>query len=105
VAATNKGIYRSGDSGVSWSRVTISTAPAGFSTALSSVEYVPSGLLFGVSRAGGFYCSTDNGTTWQAGNLGGLPAVSFRDLKYMNGSLHVITDGGGVLNGLGATCP
>jgi hypothetical protein len=74
VAATNKGIYRSGDSGVSWSRVTLVGAPAGFSTALSSVAYVGANL-YGVSRAGGFYCSTDNGSTWQTASLGGLPPV------------------------------
>lgn len=103
VGSTNKGVYRSTDSGVNWARVAI-TAPAGFQQVLSGLAYI-SGNLYGINRAGGLYCSTDNGSTWQAMSLGGLPTVAFREIKVLNGALHVLTDGGGVYNGFNATCP
>jgi photosystem II stability/assembly factor-like uncharacterized protein len=103
VGSTNKGVYRSTDSGVSWARVTL-TAPAGFQQVLAGMIYVNS-TLFGVSRGGGLYCSADDGATWQAKSLGVLPAVAFREIKVLNGALHIITDGGGVYTGFAATCP
>src|SRR5258706_9640164 len=102
VGATSKGLYRSTDSGNTWSRLAVS----GVTTqVLSSVAYISNGTLYGANRSGGFFCSIDNGVTWQAASLGGLPAVSFRAMKLMNGSLHILTDGGGVYHRFPGTIP
>ncbi len=102
VATTNKGIYRSTDTGNTWNRVPVAGLPT---PVLASVAYISSGILYGVNRSGGFYCSTDNGDNWQAVSLGSLPPVSMREVKVINGAIHILTDGGGVYNGFAATCP
>jgi photosystem II stability/assembly factor-like uncharacterized protein len=102
VAATNKGIYRSTDSGSNWARLSISGTPT---QVFAGLAYISNGILYGVTRAGGLFCSSDNGVAWQSVSLGSLPAVPFRGIKYMNGGIHILTDGGGVYNGFAATCP
>jgi photosystem II stability/assembly factor-like uncharacterized protein len=103
VASTNKGVYWSANSGVNWARSAI-TAPAGFQQVLSGLAYIGNNL-YGITRGGGLYCSSDDGGVWQAMSLGGLPPVSFRELKVLNNALHILTDGGGVYTGFNATCP
>lgn len=103
VGVTNKGVYRSTDTGVNWSRVSI-TGPAGMPQVLAAVAYVGSNV-FAISRAGGLYCSADDGTTWQSVSLTGLPAVPFRDMKVINSTIHILTDGGGVFTGFAGSCP
>lgn len=92
VAATNKGVYRSTDDGASWSRVSVSGLEQ---TTLAAMVYAgTTGVLFGADFSGKLYCSTDDGTTWQAvtgGNLG----ATVRDMKYLNGAVHILTDGAG----------
>jgi photosystem II stability/assembly factor-like uncharacterized protein len=101
VGATSKGIFRTVDSGANWARVTV----AGLSsTVLAAAQYLGSNI-FGIDRAGRFYCSNDNGTSWNNVSLGALPAVPFRDLKIINNAVHILTDGGGVYTGFASTCP
>jgi photosystem II stability/assembly factor-like uncharacterized protein len=102
VGSTSKGIFRSTDSGNTWARLAVTGLN---SQVLSSLAYIGTGYLFGVDRSGGFYCSADNGDNWQNASLGGLPPVSFRELKVLKGAIHIITDGGGVYNGFAGTCP
>ncbi len=93
VAATNRGVYRSGDGGVNWYRVQLD-APAAMHSALSAVEYAPATTtLFGADRAGALWCSLDDGTTWRAAGQAGAPVVSLRAL---DGKLMALTDGNGV---------
>jgi hypothetical protein len=92
VGSTNKGIYRSIDGGAHFSPL----ATTGLTqTALSAVLYTPGGVLFGGDFGGQMWCSVDDGATWNAvtgGNLG----ASIKDMKYLNGAVHVLTDGAGI---------
>jgi hypothetical protein len=100
VGATSKGIFRSTDNGQSFDRVTVSGLT---SQVLSALAYNGT-TLYGADRGGRLYCSTNDGTSWQNVNHG-LAQVPFRDMKLMNGSLHIVTDGAGIYNGFAATCP
>ena len=91
VGATNKGIYRSIDGGAHLSRVSTTGL---LQTALAALVYAPNNVLFGGDFDGQMYCSGDDGVTWLAvtgGNLG----ASIKHMKSLNGSIHVLTDGGG----------
>ncbi len=101
VAATNRGVYRSGDNGSNWYRVTMA-GPAAMPTALSAVRYAgASGTLFAGDRSGGLYCSTTDGDAWLAAGNAGAPVVA---LQWHNGQLFALTDGNGLAK-IGATCP
>lgn len=103
VGATNKGVFRSSDGGASFSRLSI-TGLTDFG--LSSIAYAADGKLFGGTLGGGFFCSKDDGSTWQAVSLGSLPAVGVREVRYLNGQIHWLTDGGGIYKSTSATdCP
>jgi photosystem II stability/assembly factor-like uncharacterized protein len=95
VGATNKGIFRSTDGGGTFNRIAATGLP---DYNLSSLGYANdgSGKLFGGTLAGGFYCSKDDGATWQSIPLGGLPAVPVREVRFLNNQVHWLTDGGGV---------
>jgi photosystem II stability/assembly factor-like uncharacterized protein len=91
VASTNKGIYRSLDGGLNFFQLATVGLPE---TGLGALAVVPSGPLFGATFAGQMYCSTDAGVNWipvTGGNLG----ARVNDMKYMNGAIHVLTDGAG----------
>ncbi|MBK8321708.1 MAG: hypothetical protein IPL06_03030 [Betaproteobacteria bacterium] len=103
VGSTNKGIFRSADGGASFSRVA-ATGLTDFN--LSSIAYSSDGRLFGGTLAGGYFCSKDDGTTWAAVSLGGLPAMPVREVRFLNNQIHWLTDGGGIYKSTPATdCP
>lgn len=101
VASTTKGIFRSSDDGATWGRV---SATGLNTTSLSALAYFGgTATLFGGDFSGQLYCSTNDGTTWQqvtGGNLG----ASIREMKFMNGAIHILTDGGGFWK-KDAVCP
>jgi hypothetical protein len=73
---------------------------------LSSIAYSSDGRLFGGNLSGGFYCSKDDGSTWQSVSLGSLPAVGVREVRFLNGQIHWLTDGGGIYKSTASTdCP
>jgi photosystem II stability/assembly factor-like uncharacterized protein len=91
IGSTNKGIYRSDNSGANWIRV---NAAGLAQSGLSAVVYTSDGKLWGGDYGGQLWCSTNDGANWTAvtgGNLG----ASIRELKVMNGQVHVLTDGAG----------
>lgn len=99
VATTNKGIFRSVDGGVNFSQVGTSGLPE---SALAAMAYHGT-TLFGGTFGGQLYCSLDDGTNWAAvtgGNLG----ASIKEMKFINGAVHVLTDGAGLFK-KDATCP
>ncbi len=91
VGATNRGIYRSSDGGANFSYV----AATGLTQqSLAAMVYGGNSVLFGGDFSGQLWCSTDDGSTWQAVSGGNLGAP-IRDIKLLNGTLHVLTDGAG----------
>lgn len=93
VAATNRGLYRSGDGGQNWARVQVIT-PAAMQVTVSALDYAPStGALFAGDRGGGVWCSLDDGTTWRAAGQAGAPVIG---LRWLDNRLHALTDGAGV---------
>jgi hypothetical protein len=91
VAPTNQGIWRSNDAGANWAQIATSGLTE---TALAAMAY-NAGTLVGGDHSGQLWCSTDNGSNWSAVSGGNLGAA-IRDIKYMNGTLQVLTDGAGV---------
>ena len=89
VAASNKGVYRSTDSGQNWTRV----AATGLTSAhLAALAYSASGVLFSGDRDGKVWCSGDNGTTWaQRASL----SAPINQIRTENGHLFYVTDGAG----------
>jgi photosystem II stability/assembly factor-like uncharacterized protein len=97
VMATNKGIYRSTDSGANFARV----ATSGLETNQLTGLAFAGNALFGGDRNGTFYCSNDNGTTWITK---GTLVEAINDVLVYGSTLHLLTDGAGVLT-MPATCP
>jgi photosystem II stability/assembly factor-like uncharacterized protein len=103
VGPTNKGIFRSSDGGATFTRVAATGLP---DFNLASIAYSGDGRLFGGTLAGGYYCSKDDGSTWSAVGLGGLPPAPVREVRFLNNQIHWLTDGGGVYKSIPATdCP
>ncbi|MEO8508313.1 MAG: hypothetical protein ABI593_11840 [Betaproteobacteria bacterium] len=101
VAATNRGLYRSGDGGQNWYRATIS-GPAAMHSVFSAVQYgAASSPLWAADRSGGLYCSGNDGDSWVAAGQANAAIVT---LRYQNGQLLALTDGGGIAT-VGASCP
>jgi hypothetical protein len=99
VAPTNQGIWRSTDAGVNWAQITTSGLTE---TALAAMTYNGTTLIGG-DHSGQLWCSTNDGSSWTAvtgGNLG----AAIREIKYMNGTVQVLTDGAGVWR-KDAVCP
>ncbi len=89
VAASNKGVYRSTDSGQNWTRVAATGLP---SAHLSALAYSASGMLFSGDRDGKVWCSSDNGITWVQRAMLTAPVNQIRS---ENGLLFYVTDGAG----------
>jgi len=101
LAASNKGVFRSTDDGVSWSRLTLSGALV--QTALSAILYSPAvnALVFAADRGGNVYCSQDNGQMWSAMAALSAPVIALRS---QSNEIWALTDGAGVVR-LTPTCP
>ncbi len=65
----DKGIYRSLNHGVSWSKLSLIMAPNNTQTYLS-LMFEKKGALFGTVALGGVYASFDTGATWKTVNSG-----------------------------------
>ena len=104
VGSTNKGIFRSSDGGANFARVS-ATGLADLN--LSSIAYSGDGSrLFGGTLSGGYFCSKDDGSTWSAISLDTLPAAPVREVRFLNGHVHWLTDGGGIYMSTALTeCP
>lgn len=99
VAVTNNGIYRSGDGGVTFSQV----PAAGLQRlVLSGVQYSSGSLLFGADRAGNYYCSSDDGTSW---SLKVSLGVTVSQVKRFGNTIYLLTDGAGVYRDDAPVCP
>ncbi len=100
VAASNKGLYRSGDSGQQWSKVAATGLASGH---LSALAYSANGILFSGDRDGRILCSGDNGNTW---TQRALLIAPINQIRLENGRLFYITDGAGVIEDSNVTaCP
>ena len=99
VAASNKGVYRSTDSGQNWARIAATGLP---STHLSALAYSASGVLFSGDRDGKVLCSNDNGATWL---LRASLTAPVNQIRSENGRLFYVTDGaGGFEDNVTTTC-
>jgi len=92
VASSYRGIYRSNSFGDTWDRVNASGLTQ---VALSALIYSSNDVLWGGDRGGQLWCSTDDGTTWQAVTGGNLTSP-ITELKFLNNQVHVLTDGNGL---------
>jgi photosystem II stability/assembly factor-like uncharacterized protein len=63
LASTSKGLFRSTDSGATWTPLAATGLLATELTGLAFSSAV-SGRVFAGDRAGHFYCSNDGGNTW-----------------------------------------
>jgi photosystem II stability/assembly factor-like uncharacterized protein len=99
VAATSNGIYRSGDGGANFTQV----AATGLQRlALSGLDYSPAGSVLGADRAGNYYCSSDDGSTWI---LKATLAATVSQVKRFGGAIYLLTDGAGVYRDDAPSCP
>jgi hypothetical protein len=100
VAATNKGVYRSTDSGQNWTRVS-----AGFATqAITAVGFRSDGRAFIGTWSGHRYCSADGGVTWTALTTGVTQFnAGINAIRLINGQIYYLTDGAGAFREIG-TC-
>lgn len=100
VAATSRGIYRSANGGVTW----LQLPAAGLANLIATgLAYDASGRLYAGDADGDLYCSNDNGTNFVKKATASSSAI--HDLKYVNSTLHVLTDGDGVIAFPNPTCP
>lgn len=82
LVASNAGLFRSTDSGATWSRVTVVAQNSLF----SDLEVASSGTIyltttFKSPSVNGLYSSTDNGATWSNVAGAGLPTGSLKKVK------------------------
>jgi hypothetical protein len=101
LAATNMGIYNSADSGATWSRMSIAGALR--QTTFSALLYSPTTnvMVWGADFDGNFYCSADEGQSW---NFVARLAAPVSALRYRAPDVWALTDGAGIVR-LSATCP
>lgn len=99
VAATNNGIYRSGDGGATFSQV----PAAGLQRlVLSGLQYSSGNLLFGADRAGNYYCSSDDGANW---SLKITLGATVSQVKQFGNAIYLVTDGAGIYRDDAPACP
>jgi hypothetical protein len=91
LGATNKGVFRSTDSGATWTRLAVNFA----TQAISAVGYKSSTQRFFVAdRLGNRYCTPDNGASWTQ-LTGGPLRAGVNAIRVVNGNLFYLTDGAG----------
>jgi photosystem II stability/assembly factor-like uncharacterized protein len=86
-AGSDSGVYRSIDTGMSWTEVNTGLT----NTTVRTLIATSSGLFAGTG--GGVFRSTNTGSTWVAVNSG-LTNLSIRAFSFRSGSLYAGTDGG-----------
>lgn len=102
IAGTNKGLFRSTDSGGSWTRVAM--AGVFLDNAINAVGFRPSdNRAFAADFDGNRYCSTDAGATWHL--LSGTLNAGVNAIRTIGTSLYYLTDGAGMVLEDSATCP
>lgn len=92
VAGTNKGVFRSVDSGASWSRVTMANGVFQ-RLAVNAVGFKSTGRAFAGDFEGNRYCSADKGITWVS--AGTKLRAGITGIRVVNGNLYYLTDGAG----------
>ena len=102
LASTNKGLFESLDSGSNWSSKT--ALGELYSSVLTGLVFssVVNGRVWAVDRSGGFYCSNDSGSTWY---LIVTLNSAISDIKLIDGTIYLITDGSGVWQDSTLECP
>jgi hypothetical protein len=97
LTATNNGIYRSADDGITWARITIPVSGGGTAVAFSDLEvaassgliYAASGTFF--SGSASLFSSADNGLTWTQVSATGLGAAGISRIRVApNGNIWVL---------------
>lgn len=93
IGATQKGIFYSGDGGVTWTRASMAST---FSQlAVSAVGFDASGRAFAADFAGNRYCSANGGVTWTSAGSQLLAGVN--SIRVIAGNLYYLTDGAGMV--------
>jgi hypothetical protein len=101
VAGTQKGVFYSADTGVSWTRASMGGVFADL--AVNAVGFRPgTNTAFAADYDGNRYCSSTNGVTWKSAGSQ-LPA-GVNAMRVVNGTLYYLTDGAGMIAETG-TCP
>lgn len=94
IGATNKGLFKSTDGGLTWARLSI--AGTGLTrSALMGVTYTTNGSLWAVSRDGQFFCSPDDGASWSS--IAQPFAANVVDVAVRGNTVLILTDGAGLL--------
>lgn len=90
LAATENGLYRSTDSGATWTRFTLSIIPAGTATNFQDLEInTTNGLIYAASFQN-LFTSSDDGATWTFLSTTGLTTTSIRRVEVApNGNVWV----------------
>ena len=94
IGATNKGLYRSTDTGNTWARLPLAGSALTRSV-LMGLVYTTNGSLWAVSRDGQFFCSPNDGAAWSS-----IPqpfAANVVDVTVRGNTVLILTDGGGLL--------
>jgi photosystem II stability/assembly factor-like uncharacterized protein len=80
-AASNSGLLRSGDGGVSWQTVTAGLPDSTSALSLARKPDEPEVILLGIFQ-GGLYRSSDAGASWDSSSAGMNPEATVTDIVF-----------------------